>query len=594
MERFWHLRAFRRFWWVIVASVAVALGVAWVVTKAGGGSGPPVTAYEATIALYPSEGATGQFAVRSDPLSDPAIVIEFLEQDEVASVVKEDLDFEGSLQQLTGMVEGVIPEGSSIIQITATSADPETAEDVARAFTEALLGRISELKHELNLELIPDVELEISILNGQIEQAEADADAGIQGQTDVATLEAELKRKRAEKRELEDPSPDPGFAEFSSDTNAVPVDTTGFSAPRSLTARLAIALALGLLCGLGLALIIGRVDTRIRTKRQAEEKFGLPVLAEIPVLPRWTRTDLITVEEPDSRYAEGFRILGAELVRGPRAHRRNGNGDARGMDKPPQVLVVTSAGPGEGKTTVAANLAVALADTERTVIVLSCDFRRPKIHALFGVDAEPGMADALDGERNEDGAAILERVIVQTRVEGVRLVPSGRLRSAPTELLNSHELRQLIAEARRSADIVIIDTTPILAVSDAVFIAPEADAVLLVARSGRTTGEVAERTTELLARLGCPVIGVALNRAAESILPKGYRAYYYGRPSWATPEADDGDGEPEDEAREASDEASDEAHDEVRAGVAAEAAGPQPAGGGETPTSHVTREADRI
>lgn len=572
MERFWQLRAFRRFWWVIAATTLVAVGVAFVVTETSSNPGPPRRTFQATTSMYSTLAAAGGFGAQ-DTYSDPKAIVAFLPV--VADQVKDRLGFAGTSEQLLGMVEGSVNEDTTFIDISATGPDPDRAEDVSFAFADELLAYLSDLIHQENLEKVPDVEDEIKIIKKQIEDAAAAAAAGDQvtQQTNLSSLEADLARKRAEREDLLDPDVDSGFTTLP--TTVAPVDTSGFEAPRSLTVRLGIALALGLMGGLALALLIGRVDTRIRTKRAAEGRFGLPVLAEIPVLPRSARAKLITSEEPGSRFAEGFRILGAELVRGPRAQRRSGNGDQGGSGaKPPQVVVVTSPGPGEGKTTIAGNLAVALADTDRTVIVLSCDFRRPKIHSLFGVEVSPGLADVLS---DDDGGPILERVAVPTRVEGVRLVPSGRLRGQPSELLNSPGLRRLIAEARAAADIVIIDTTPILAVSDAAFIAPDADAVLLVARSGRTTGEVAERTSELLARLGCPAIGVALNRAVETVMPKGYRAYYERKPPWARAESANGE-----RAAESADE------------DAAPVEPPEQVEGGDSPTSRVTSEEDRV
>lgn len=560
MERFWQLRAVRRFWWVIVATTVVAAGVAFAVTETSSSPGPPRRSFQATTSLYSTQN-TGGFAGQADAYSNPKLVVAFLEGDEVLNQVKTALGYDGQTQDLAAMVEGSFDEDTDLLEITATRPTPDQAEEVAQAFTTELLAFLSAGKHAQNLEDADDLKVEIKNLREQLDAATTDQD--------TTTITNTLNTKRAEYKKLLNPDVDPGFSVLS--TRVAPVDTTGFEAPRSLAVRLGIAMILGLLGGFALALVIGRIDTRIRTKRAAEEGFGLPVLAEIPVMPRRARSKLITSAEPGSRYAEAFRILGAELVRGPRAQRRNGNGDLGAGAKPPQVVVVTSAGPAEGKTTVAGNLAVALADTDRKVIVLSCDFRRPKIHALFGVDASPGLAEFL---AEDDGGPILDRVAVPTKVEGVRLVPSGRVRAQPTELLHSPGLRRLLSEARAAADVVIIDTTPILAVSDAAFIAPDADAVLLVARSGRTTGEVAERTSELLARLGCPAVGVALNRAGETVVPKGYRAYYERRPAWSRPESSNGEG--------------------AKATKGADGDDADEIGGGDSPTSRVTSEEDRI
>lgn len=565
MERFWQLRAVRRFWWVIVATTLVATGVAWAVTEASSSPGPPRRTFQATTSLYGTEGNSGGFGGSQNVYSDPKKLVGYLQTDEVLNGVKESLGYEGSTADLGAMVEGSVNEETTFFEITATTGDPDLARDISLAFTDQLLKFISAGLYKQNLAQADDVEDQIKLLREQLAAATTDQD--------TTALTGQLDAKRADYRRLINPVVDPGF-EIGGTPRVAPVSPNGFEAPRSLSVRLGIAIILGLVGGLALALLIGRADTRIRTKRGAEERFGLPVLAEIPVLPRRARAKLITSVEPGSRYAEAFRILGAELVRGPRAQRRNGNGDqsAVGM-KPPQVFVVTSAGPGEGKTTVAGNLAVALADTDRKVVVLSCDFRRPKIHALFGVEASPGLAEFL---ADDDGGPILDRVAVPTKVDGVRLVPSGRVRVQPTELLHAPGLRRLLAEARAAADVVIIDTTPILAVSDAAFIAPDADAVLLVARSGRTTGEVAERTSELLARLGCAAVGVALNRAGETVVPKGYRAYYERRPSWSRPESGNGESKITGDGDTAPAEPVDQGE------------------GGDSPTSRVTSEEDRV
>jgi non-specific protein-tyrosine kinase len=181
--------------------------------------------------------------------------------------------------------------------------------------------------------------------------------------------------------------------------------------------------------------------------------------------------------------------------------------------------LVTSAAPGEGKTLVVANLAATYAELGKRVLVLSCDFRRPKIHRLFGVPNDQGLSKALEAG---NGRPILRGHVRSTSLTNVRVVPSGETPESAGELLTSRNMREALIEARKDADIVLLDTPPVLATSDASHLFPEVDTVLLVARAGKTTAEVAERSSELLRRMRAPVVGVALNGSTEEMVPRGY------------------------------------------------------------------------
>jgi succinoglycan biosynthesis transport protein ExoP len=291
---------------------------------------------------------------------------------------------------------------------------------------------------------------------------------------------------------------------------------------------------LGLLVGVGIVLLLERIDTKIRTKRAAEQHFSLPVLAEIPRLP-WRDGHRVTVtaaEEPRSALADSFRLLEAGVSRLALDGERRGQKqpDERAIpgakeESPPRepsrsrTILVTSAGPGEGKTLVVANLAATYAELGKKVIVLSCDFRRPRIHRLFGVPNDRGLSEALEAG---NGSPVLRGHVRSTSLANVQVVPSGATPESAGELLTSRNMRHALGEARQEADIVLLDTPPILATSDASHLFPQVDTVLVVARVGKTTAEVAERSSELLRRMRAPVVGVALNGSTEEMVPRGY------------------------------------------------------------------------
>jgi capsular exopolysaccharide synthesis family protein len=308
-----------------------------------------------------------------------------------------------------------------------------------------------------------------------------------------------------------------------------------------------LAAILGLVAGIVLVLILDRFDGRIRTSQVAQRAFGTAVMAEVPALSRRERRrrPIAVLGRPRSATADAFRTLALQLSM-PRVppppggtglgngHTLGaGNGDASGAGAPPKVVLVASAGPADGKTTVAANLAVAFAHRGRRCLVLSCDFRRPKIHRLFGASNEDGFAAALT-----EGAErpLLRPYVRATDVDRLWVVPCGPPPLDPSELLSSPYFRVAMEEARQVADVVVVDTAPLLTTSDAADLVALSDVVVVVARAGRTTTDVAERTTELLARLGARVAGVVLNAATEMSVPRRYYYYrYYRAPRDARP-----------------------------------------------------------
>jgi capsular exopolysaccharide synthesis family protein len=190
------------------------------------------------------------------------------------------------------------------------------------------------------------------------------------------------------------------------------------------------------------------------------------------------------------------------------------------------VIVVTSPAAGEGKTTSVAHLAAMLAEIGRSVLVISADLRRPKIHEYFDRPAAPGLVDVLAAT---PGAPAFDDLELATPVRGVRLVPSGPAIENPAPLLEY--AGDLLRAARGLADFVLVDTPPMLIANDAVDLARHADGVLLVARSGATLIEGAERSAELLGRLEIPVVGVVLVASeAASSKSRYYSSRYYAEP----------------------------------------------------------------
>jgi capsular exopolysaccharide synthesis family protein len=519
-----YLRAVRRRWALVLAAVILAVGAGGL---AGGGTGTPAEqeqpeGYRAETLLL-SSGSVGARRSAEESLATISVLATV---GEVPERVIDDTGFQGTRQELLDIVQVQGDSATGLLRISATSNDPEEAELLANTYAEELLdflqdrwlARVEEetalIRRQTN-----QLDRQIRQLDSQIASADAEEQRTLQSERDALFLQrAQLQST------LNDLASSPYLGrdlEIIQEATAEPAEpaATGFEPPESPLARMGLAGLLGLVIGVALALFLERFDTRVRTKEGAEDNFGAPVLAEVPVL---SMRDRKGIASSASQAADAFRLLGVGLLRAAQDRDgESGAGDGH-PGKAIKVVLVTSPGPGEGKSTVVANLAATYAESGRNVLVISCDLRRPSIHRFLEVPEDSGLVQLL---YSENGEVPLAESVRKTSIPGVEVVPSGVPMGAPGRLLSSGRMRQVLDQARRRADVVLLDSPSILTASDISHLLPEVDAVLLVARAGRTTAQVARRATEILERLGAPVVGVALNGATESPQPKGTRHY---------------------------------------------------------------------
>jgi Mrp family chromosome partitioning ATPase len=482
-----YLRAFRRRWYVIVATVAVAVAAAWFTTATIAPVAPPaIPAYQASTLVLPLSSTLNVDALAVVATIEP-----------VAKRAAQELDFEGDPLLLRGGIQASPDRETGLLTITAVAGDPTRAERRADAFASGLIDYLNDQQRRTSARTIAD-------LDRRIERA---GDAG--DEVTVAQLEAEREFELQESA---------SSGQFSVLQRAVAerVESTEFRPPDSRAIRLALAGVIGLLAGAGLALVMGRLDTKIRTSEQATDRFGYPVLAEIPTIRRDQRKGIVTADHPTSAGSDAFRLLGAgvHVAARPRGT-DDGEEETRG-----RIVLITSSGPAEGKSTVVANLAAVLAEEGKRVIVFSADLRRPSLHEVLDSAAQPGLVQA-SGERSP----LLREYRQWTRFDRVYLVPSGGYTDRPGEVLAAPAVGTLLRQAAESAEWVVVDTAPILVAGESAPLFEEADLVLVVARIGITSIRVAERTRDTLHRLGADSAWIVLNGAAEDAVQAGYRRY---------------------------------------------------------------------
>jgi capsular exopolysaccharide synthesis family protein len=310
--------------------------------------------------------------------------------------------------------------------------------------------------------------------------------------------------------------------------------------PRVNTA-LALGTFVGLLLGVGLALMLEQLDRVIRTVEDAESA-GITVLGVLPHIDQAAaintssygrrkhrdragqlgNRDLIVHNHPKSSVAECCRTIRTNIT-------------FMSADRPRKTIVVTSASPREGKTTVAISLAISLAQSGKRILIVDTDLRKPRIHRAFGKSLNRGVTSILVGEHSAQEA------IQETEIPGLSVLGSGPIPPNPAELLHTEQFRGLLAELAKSFDHLIFDSPPLAAVTDAAIISPQVDGTILIIHTQRTTREALRSALRQLRDVSGHLTGGVLNEVDLSTHRYGYSSYYYYR-SESYSENDETDG----------------------------------------------------
>jgi succinoglycan biosynthesis transport protein ExoP len=295
------------------------------------------------------------------------------------------------------------------------------------------------------------------------------------------------------------------------------------------------SLIFALLVGIIVAFLIESLDTGLRSVAEIEAVTELPSLAIVPRAKRTpteqlgalstTQRNLAVLTQPKSQFTEAFRSLRTALL-------------LSSTGRPPKYIVLTSATPSEGKTTAATNFAAILAQRDTRVLLIDGDLRRPNVHHRFGMNGKTGLTTVLTG-----ATTLEETVQTVPELPNLDVLPSGPIPPFPAEMLSSETMTELLKRCGDLYTYVVIDSPPILSVTDGVILARMADAVVLVIRHGKSNKQVVRRARDLLLRSGAAITGILLN-AVDLNSPEYYGYYGYSGYSYSSVDSESWESSP--------------------------------------------------
>lgn len=435
-------------------------------------------------------------------------------------------------QDLELKVSAEVGDSSGVVTVSVVDTAPGRASAAANAVADAYIEDRKRTEVAGLRRAAAQIEVQLKALTEQIAELRRDPQAqGTNAALDAANLQYTNLFSRQQDL-LIDASLKSGGARVVS--AATPPSTPeGISLPVSML----LGGLLGMMVGLGIAFLRDHLDDRVRGRSEVEELTGLPVLADLPVdrqLPREPQR-LAMRDDPLGAFAEATRALRTSI-------------SFLGVEAPIRSILVSSAVSGEGKTVVAANLAAAFAQAGSRTVLVSADLRRPRLDDLLGagrtskglstVLAAPALELGRHGREAHDPAglrAALQDALLATRLPDLYFLPAGITPPNPAELLGSARMDAVLRELDGTFDVVVLDTTPIVPVTDAAALTSKVGHVLLVTAAGTSRRRTVQRMMEITRLTDARVLGVVLNRARmQGALAAGYEAQ--------TPVADHGEG----------------------------------------------------
>lgn len=429
---------------------------------------------------------------------------------EVARIAADELGSNDPLGLLSGLSVAV-ETNTEILDFDYEASSPTIAQQRAQAFADAYIRFRRDQASQSMADAAAAAQAQIDAINNKIQTVQDKLAAG-PSSTQTETLRAEFNSLNGQLGILQaQATAAPPAMNFDVGEVVKPAERPlGASSP-SYSKNLLIALFAAIILAIGAALLRERLDTRVRSREDLESMIGAPLLASIPNIAAWRRRKtplLVATSQPNSPAAEAYRTLRTALV-------------FAASQRKAKTVLITSAQAAEGKSATVANLGVVLAQAGKRVVLVSADLRKPRLAQFFASPSRiQGLGDVLLGRAEP------KDVMMQTREPNLKILPAGKAPARPGELLASKRMPGLLSLLRQQADLILIDSPPLLATADALELIPFVDAVLFVVDASRTTRAMVADARERLFNVQAPVIGAILNNLDHS--QSGSYAAYKG------------------------------------------------------------------
>jgi len=429
--------------------------------------------------------------------------------DPVLQGVIDQLKLHTTTVELNKSITVDIVPNTQLLDVSVSDPNPAQAANIANAMASVFTNRIIQLQSQRYAASLDGLQKQITDMDQQI----AATNTSISATSDSATLlqlQARLTQYRSIYASLVTNYEQVRLAEEQTSTSVVvsqPAAVPTIPVSPKTTRNTLLAVLAGMLLAAGAVFAVDTLDDTIKNPDEIRRKFNMPILGMIARHEQLNEKP-ITLAEPRSPTAEAFRSLRTNLT-------------FASVDAPLRRIMITSPTPQDGKTTVSANLAVVFTQGGKKVILLDADLRRPFIHHKFGLFNRIGLTNLFVNSFNG-----FESVIQFNSMAGLGLITSGPLPPNPAELLTSQKMMQILDQLIQRYDLVLIDTPPLLSVTDAAALAPATDGVILVVKPGVTKLSALQQALEQLRAVGARVLGVVLNEVNPGSRKYGY---YYNR-----------------------------------------------------------------
>ena len=492
--------------WLLILIAALAGGITYYLTS----QQTPI--YQASTLMMVNGGS----GIQSDSYSSVVLsqqltttYSKIMTASPMLTEVSKRLGYEVSIQHIS--VQPI--QNTQLITVTVTDTDPVMAASIANTIVLVFADQIQADQASRFADSKKSLEDEMANLDAQIQSTTkeiADLGTDISKQVERAQLGVILSQNQNSRANLMQSYQQIRLAEAQSNSSIVQKDPAVPSKdpvqPRPLRDAI-LASIVGLFVAAGIVFLIEFLDDSIRDPQEITQKWGIPVLGIIASY-KSNGSSLITHNQPRSPVSEAFRSLRTNL-------------QFASIDAPLRTILVTSPSPMDGKTTVVVNLGCVIAQSGRSVVILDADLRRPQVHKVFHLSNRVGLTDHFikNQEFNSEDARLSE-------VKDLSIITSGSLPPNPSELLGSEKMADILGGLCSKFSTIILDTPPVLVVTDAVVLAPRVDGVILVVKPTVTKRVELHRVIEQLQQVRANLLGVVINDVKIGRTGYYYRGYY--------------------------------------------------------------------